>query len=216
MAVTGKPQAEAAAPPPQVAKHHFDRKRIARIVSLVLHPFLVSILGIILILYLDTGSFLAALMWAGLCALFVVAPALIYLRQKLKQKKFTDADVSIREQRHSFYIFGATCMLVCFGVLLLLDAPRVMIALFVAALVTVIVAAIATRFWSKVSIHAGVVVGIAAAAAFYSIELAVILAVASMVVSWSRLVLKRHTAGQAVAGWAIAIICTIAVFGALR
>ncbi len=107
-------------------------------------------------------------------------------------------------------------MLVCFGVLLLLDTPRVMIALFVAALVAVVVSAIATRFWSKVSIHVGVVVAIAVAAAFYSISLAAILVTAALIVSWARLVLKRHTTGQAVAGWIIAITCTVAVFGPLR
>ncbi len=190
--------------------------KIAKVISLLLHPFLVSPLAIVLILWLDRGDLLEALAWAGLCAAFVVLPGILYLKRKLRRQEYTDADVSVREHRYGFYAFGGTCMAACFATLIWLDAPSVLIAGFSAALVALVVASIINRFWTKVSIHASAVVGVAAAAAFYSIELAVILVLAAIAVSWARLVLKRHTVGQAITAWVVAISSVVIVFGALR
>lgn len=189
-----------------------NAKRVARLISLILHPFLISPLSIVILLYLDAGSLLAALGWAGLCAAFVVAPGILYIRQKLRTKQFSDADVSVREQRHGFYLFGAVCMAICFGVLLWLDAPSLLISLFIAALFSVTTFAIVTRLWTKVSIHAGVMAGVAVAVAFYSLPLALLLGLGTLLVSWARLVLRRHTALQAVLGWVIAAVCVVGVF----
>lgn len=189
-----------------------DQNRVARLVSLVLHPFLVAPLSIVLVLYLDSGKFWPALGWAALCAAFVVGPALFYLRRKLKQKKYTDADVSVREHRHGFYLFGGACMVACFAVLLWLGAPPPLLASFVAALVAVTAFALITRFWTKVSIHSGIMTGVAVMVAFYSIPLALLLALGAFMVGWSRLVLKRHTLNQALLGGVVAVFCVVVVF----
>ncbi len=196
-----------------VSRSSLDQVRLARLVSLILHPFLVSPLSIVLILYLDRGNLWEALGWAGLCAAFVVGPALLYLRQKMKAKKFTDADVSVREHRYGFYIFGGVCMAACYAVLLWLNAPTVLIAGFTAALCALVVASVTNRLWTKVSIHSGAMAGVMAAAIFYSLPLAIILGIGTLAVSWARLVTRRHTAIQAVLGWVIAIVCVTAVFG---
>lgn len=190
----------------------FDRIQLARLVSLVLHPFLVSPLAIVLLLYLDSGAFWPALGWALLCAAFVVGPALVFLYWKLKQKHFSDADVSVRHQRHGFYLFGGVCMIVCFTVLLWLDAPRLLISIFIAALAAVIVSAVVTRLWSKVSIHAGTMTGVTVMVAFYSLPLASLLAFGMFLVFWSRLVLKRHTLSEVVLGGVIGASCVLTVF----
>lgn len=208
LSVAATPSTVEAAPRPV-----FDQVRLARLVSLILHPFLVSPLSIVLILYLDRGNLWEALSWAGLCAAFVVGPALLYLRQKLNAKHYTDADVSVREHRYGFYIFGGACMAACYAVLLWLNAPAVLIAGFTAALFALVVATITNRLWSKVSIHSGAMAGVTAAAIFYSLPLAILLGVGTLAVSWARLVTHRHTAIQAVLGWVIATVCVAAVFG---
>lgn len=202
------------APPIEAAPRPlFDQVRLARLVSLVLHPFLVSPLSIVLILYLDQGNLWKALGWAALCAAFVVGPALLYLLQKLQAKKFTDADVSVREHRYGFYIFGGACMAACYAVLLWLNAPSVLIAGFTAALCALVIATVTNRLWTKVSIHTGAMAGVMAAAVFYSMPLAILLGLGALAVSWARLVTRRHTALQAVLGWVIAVVCVTAVFG---
>ena len=189
--------------------------RLARLVSLGLHPFLMAPLSIVLVLYLNTGHLWGALGWAGLCAAFVVAPAMLYLKHGLSQKHLSDADVSVREQRHRFYLFGAACMAVCFAVFWGLGAPPVLLAFFTAALMSVVAAAAITRLWTKVSIHAGVMAGATVAVAFYSLPWAVGLAGCTVVVAWARLVLKRHTLLQAVLGGLVALVCVSGVFGVM-
>lgn len=187
----------------------FDQLRMAKLISLMLHPFLISPLSIILILYLDGEGIWAAVGWAGLCAAFVVAPGLVFLYRKLKLKHYSDADVSNRDQRHGFYIFGAVCMIFCFATLLWLDAPRLLITSFLAALAAIIVSAIVTRLWSKVSIHSGVISGVTTMISFYSLPLAFLLALGTLLVIWSRLVLKRHSLSEAVLGGVIAVSCML-------
>lgn len=174
--------------------------RIARAISLAFHPFLVAPLAIALVLYLSSGDFFAAFWWAGLCTLLFTLPLVLFLVYKLARKELTDADVSVREQRHSFYVFGALCMVVCFVVLLWLKAPQVLIEMFIGGLLMVMAFAIVTRFLTKVSVHTGAMAAATVAVAFYSWPWAIVLAVASGLVIWSRLILKRHTSVEIVAG----------------
>ena len=202
---------EKSAPP---ATEKADRKlQVARLVSRILHPFIVSPLAIVLILLLDQGNFWAALGWAGLCAAFVVIPGTLYLRRKVRQRKFSDSDVSVREQRYGFYIFGIICMLLCFVTLIWLQAPSILVASFSAAIVAIIAAAIINRFWTKVSIHAGTMAGITMLASFYSWPLAALLGLATLLVSWARLVTKRHTLLQTFLGWVVAASCMAILVG---
>lgn len=198
---------------PRPAPKESQPVKIARIVSLVLHPFLISPLSIVLILWLELGNLWAALGWASLCAAFVVGPAMLYLRDKLQKKQFTDADVSVREDRYGFYLFGGVSMTLCFAVLLWLNAPIALIAGFTAALCALVVAGLVNRLGIKVSIHLGAMTGVTAAAAFYSIPLAVGLALGTALLFWARLVTGRHTPAQALAACLIAAVCVAGVFG---
>lgn len=192
--------------------NRIDRIRIARLISSVLHPFLVSPLSIVLILYLDNGEFWTALSWAALCAAFVVVPTLLLIQRKLKQQQYTDADISVRGQRHALYLFGGVCMITCFIVLLWLGAPPILIACFTAALIATTAMALVTRFWTKASIHTGVMTGVTLMVAFYSVPLALLLVISTLLVAWSRLVLQRHTLREAVVGGLVGVGSIALVF----
>lgn len=181
-----------------------QKQEIARAISFAFHPFLIAPLAIALVLYLSSGDFFAAFWWAGLCTLLFTVPLVLFLVYKLARKELTDADVSVREQRHSFYIFGAVCMIVCFAVLLWLRAPRVVIEMFIGGLLTVVVFALTTRFLTKVSVHAGTMAAVTVIVAFYSWPWAIVLGIATALVIWSRLTLKRHTYVEIISGVTIA------------
>jgi apolipoprotein N-acyltransferase len=95
-------------------------------------------------------------------------------------------------------------MIICFGVLLWLGAPRPLLSLFTAALSALVVFAVVTQLWLKVSIHTGAMAGATAAVAFYSLPLAGLLTLGLIAVGWSRLVLKRHTLPEVLTGCALA------------
>ena len=189
--------------------------KLARTVSTIFHPFLVSPLTIVLILWLDQQNLAIAAAWALLCAAFVVLPGGLYLRRKLKQKAFSDGDVSIREQRFGYYLFGIVCMVVCFALLIWLNAPPVLIASFTAALLALVASALINRVWSKVSIHTGVMAAAACMVIFYSWPLALGLAGGTLLVAWARLILQRHTWQQTGLGSLIAIASVMVTFNAI-
>lgn len=187
------------------------KRQISLVISVILHPFVVGPMAMVLVLYLDSGNLRSALWYAAVCAALVIGPTFTYLLIQVVRQRFSNADVSIREQRHGLYIFGVTCMLICLGVLLWLDAPRVLVVLFLTGFGTIAAFAVITKLWTKVSIHAGTIAGTTAAVAFYSLPLAGLLALGTFLVSWSRLTLKRHTLFEVMLGLIVAT--TVVVVG---
>ncbi len=181
-----------------------SQQQVAYFTGRVLHPFIVSPAAIVLLLYLDAGDLGMALKWAAICAAFVIGPALVFLRRKLATGDYEDDDVSVPEHRWGFYIFGGASMVVCFAVLIWLDAPALLITLFATAFLTLGIFAAVTRWWTKVSIHTGIMAGTMMATAFYSLPLAMALTVVTVIVAWSRLVLKRHTLVEVLLGYGLA------------
>jgi len=185
---------------------------LARAISLVGHPFLVAPCALYVLLWLDQKDPWIAARWTLLCAGMVLAPALLYLRRKLVRKEFTDADVSVREHRFGFYLFGGSCMLACAAVLILLHAPRLLLAGMVTSLFALGMAVFLNRYWTKVSIHAGTLSGIAAALATFDWRLSMPVLLLALLVSWSRIRLGRHSAVQLLAGVLLGLISVALLF----
>ena len=179
---------------------------------MLFHPFIISPLGGVILLVLSGESLAGALGWSGLCAAIVIGPALVYLKDKLKKKEFTDADVSVREHRFGFYVFGATCMILCFVVLILFRAPSVLIAGATTALCALVIAIVINRFWDKLSIHVGCTVGVAAACSLYSVPWALFFGFGAAAVAWARWVNQRHTVRQMIIGAVVALISIFGIF----
>lgn len=186
--------------------------RLARLLSQVFHPFVVVVPTMIIAIYSTTFDWVAALGWTALCVAFVIAPAILYIRRKLKRKEYTDADVSVREQRFGIYAFAGVCELLCLATLILLGAPKILIACFFAAILTLVIGAILNT-QTKVSVHMGAMGGCTAVFFFISPVLGILMVLASIALGWARIYLKQHTLFQVVLGWTIAIISVIVTFG---
>ena len=206
----------AATPEPGYARPKSSVETIARILSAVFHPFLIAPLSVMIVMWIDLGSLAQALLWTGVCAVFVILPAFLFLRYNLQKGHYSDADVSIRQQRFGFYWFGTLSMVVCFGVIVWMDGPFSLIAGFLAGLAVILLAQLVNRYWTKISVHAGVAAAAASLMAFFCGPLAIILALAALLVGWSRVVLARHTPFQVVLGWAVAATGILVVFGTLQ
>lgn len=180
------------------------RVRLAKAISLALHPFLVAPVAIVLVLFLESDDLLAALWWATVCGILVVAPLVGYLSYKLARKQLTDADISVREERTGIYIFGTVCLVACLIILEWLNAPEMLLTLLLSGLAVVFVFALVTRFATKVSVHTGIMTAVAVASGFFSWPWAIALGAGTALVGWSRLVLKRHTPVEVISGILIA------------
>lgn len=185
--------------------------RVAKWLSWMFHPFVIIIPTMIISMYATTPDWLTAFGWTAVCVGFVVVPASLYIHRKVKRNEYTDADVSVREHRSGIYLFMGIAELLCFITLVVFGAPQILIACFIAAILTLIMGAlINTR--TKVSAHMAGIGGCTAVLFFVSPVLGVLMLFASVATGWARIYLRQHTLTQVVIGWGMAVASVVVVF----
>lgn len=192
-------------------KANREYRTIAHVLSWVFHPFVVVVPTMIFSIYATTADLLRALSWTAVCVAYVIVPAILFIRWKLRRKEYTDADVSVRRHRFSIYAFMGVCELLCLATLIIFGAPTILIASFIAAILTL---GVATLFntQTKVSIHTAAMGGCTTVLFYISPILGVSFGLASLAVAWARIYLGHHTLLQVVLGWLIAVVSVILVF----
>lgn len=141
----------------------------------------------------------AGIAWSLLGMVFtVVIPAAI-VDVGVRQGRYTDHHLSRREQRAVPLGLAAASVLVGLAVLALAGAPRAIVALQVAVLVTVLVATTVTLWW-KVSFHVAVVAAAACVLTLLGGGWWALSWLAVPVVGWARLRLTAHTLAQVLVG----------------
>ena len=135
--------------------------------------------------------------------LIIILPIIIWIVWHVKTGKYTNLDVSNREQRKSLYFFVSACI----GAFLLYDyfangtVHLIMIFLMILLLTLQI-----SNYFIKSSMHMAFNVFVAALFFAESALLGIIWAVIAILVGITRVILKRHTAKEVVTGAAIAIL----------
>lgn len=185
--------------------------RIAEIISYVFHPLLV-VIPTLVIAMVRLGSTLGqAIFWTILSIAIVNLPMALLLLWGVRSGKYTDASVSVREQRTSIYAVGGTCLVILLVVLIIGKAPVVIIACLISAVI-----ATALGYWvnhyTKLSLHSAAMAGCTAVFLWTAPLIGVIMAVFAPLVGWSRIRLKHHTPVQILIGWMVSMICVFVVF----
>jgi membrane-associated phospholipid phosphatase len=186
--------------------------QIAKWLSRVFHPFLVSVVTLILVIYLDGTIMLEAVKWTIIGFGIVILPLTLYLAINVRRGRYSDWSISIREQRYGIYLLAGLCFIILVFTFIWAGAPPIALACLYAALATVSLSALINRLATKVSLHAVALAGCAAALFWVSTSLGIFLAIAALSVGWARVQLHHHTLVQVLLGWAIASGCTIATF----
>jgi membrane-associated phospholipid phosphatase len=123
-----------------------------------------------------------------------------------------DLNVSDRHKRTNFYVIAVLSYLTCALVLFYFQA-MVMFYLVV-SFALIALAVMAVNFSWKISTHAAGIAGPVTAIAYVFGWQYLILHIFTAIVMWSRLSLKVHTKMQVLAGAALSVLITIAVFSA--
>jgi membrane-associated phospholipid phosphatase len=184
------------------------RMRLARYVSTLLAPAVVSVPLVLCAALYHTQDIAQALMYAGITLLFLSFGPLLYILLGVRSGKFSDVDVSNRRERTMPFLFGIASITVGLVVLLSLHGPKDLETVLMGTALSGLIMMVITWWW-KISIHAATMGGaITMLAALYG---AIMLpGVALLVlVSWSRVVLRRHTAAQVVGGSMAGIILMV-------
>lgn len=192
-----------------------DADRAARIVSEVLGPaVLVAVL--MLVVGWHAGDTPGVSRWWGLPgALFAAGIPFAYVLRAVRKGQLSNHHIPEREHRRGPLLFGIASVVVGLAALILLGAPRDVLALMGAGGVGLLIYTAVTHWW-KMSIHAGVVAGtVTTLVAVYG-PIALIGVPLVLLAAWARVRLSAHTVAQVVVGALVGALIAGTVFPALR
>ena len=183
----------------------------ATAVSYIFHPLLVVIPTLVIAMTRLGSTVWQALFWTVLSIAIVNLPMALLLFWGVRSGKYSDASVSIREQRTSIYAVGGTCLVILLSVLIIGKAPPVIIACLISAVIATVVGYWVNRY-TKLSLHSAAMAGCTAVLLWTAPLIGVIMAVFAPLVGWARIHLKHHTPAQILIGWMLSMICVFVVF----
>jgi membrane-associated phospholipid phosphatase len=153
--------------------------------------------------------------WGALMVLFTGVIPYGFVLLGVRRGKLANHHIPDRAQRPAALLFGVASVLVGLGILVIVGAPREIVALAAANLVALSVALAVTLLW-KISIHVAVAFGSVVILTLVFGPWLSLTSVAATAVAWSRLTLRAHTAAQVVGGAAVGAFLAGSVFSALR
>ncbi|WP_018674540.1 hypothetical protein [Riemerella columbina] len=147
-------------------------------------------------------------------ALMVGFPAIIWLIWNVKRGYYQDADVSDKRKRQSLYYFLIGIFMV-YNIGFYYQFGRVDVKILYLLGLTIVL--FLSNYFIKTSMHTAYNVFVATL--FYSLgalEWCIVWILVTMIVGWSRLVLKRHSKNEVVLGGVIGIVVSICYICTLR
>lgn len=187
------------------------KKRLANLISVILNPFLVSLAVIILLSFESTSSAADALKWSLILIVLSVLPVFVVIFYLVRRRKLEGVFISTRGKRHRIYLVAVFFGIVGSVVLYILEAPLMLVAIFVAGLVAMIIFFSINLFW-KVSIHSAFVAALVTILIILYSPVGALAAALLPPIAWARVELEYHSAAQAVTGAILAAIIMLVVF----
>ena len=187
------------------------KETLARLITNVLNPFLMSAVVMVLLAFEGTDTTGEALKWTAISLAMSALPVLALVIFLVRRKKLDGVFENPRRQRIGIYLLA--CALGIFGWWLLryLNAPVELEATFAAGAAAVFVFTLINLWW-KISVHTAFMTGAAAVLVIVYGALAAWIVLLIPAVIWARVELKQHTALQAGAGAIIAAAMVTLVF----
>lgn len=183
--------------------------QLATIVGRVIHPYLLPVPTTLLLL--NDLPFLSALSWMLLTVGLIVVPGVLVAAYLQQQGRMTYQ----RRTREPLYLAGWLFVIVCLLLLLILNAPRVLITSVATLAVWVPMQWAVNRWVTKISGHAAVAVGCFTAlllAGKLSFPVLMTLLFLICLTLWARVVTRNHTVPQVILGVLVGMIPVLVVF----
>ncbi|BEP14005.1 hypothetical protein acdb102_23160 [Acidothermaceae bacterium B102] len=183
-------------------------RQLASVVTEIFAPAVCGVVGLIAVAVHNTGSGAGAA-WGGLAAIFVCGLPMAYVIRGVKDGRWDDHHVADREKRTLPLLVALISVIVGALVLLVVHAPRELVAL-VCTTVPELVIAIGISRWWKISIHAAVVAGLLGVLMVLYGPWMLLALPLVVLVGWARRVLRARTWPQVVVGatigWGVALV----------
>jgi membrane-associated phospholipid phosphatase len=176
------------------------RRTVAAIVTEVCSPAVVVVLLSLAVAWHATGYRVGpSLLWGMDVAVCSSILPMAFIVRGARRGRWDGHHVRNREGRLVPMLLALGSTVVGLLVLLLGGGPRDLVALNGAMLTTLVVCTAITQWW-KVSLHSAVAGGAVATMVLLYGPLSLVLLPLVIVIAWSRVIVRDHTVGQAIAG----------------
>jgi hypothetical protein len=184
----------------------------ARLVSDIFSPPVVwAALSFPLAAYADPASG-NSVVWALIYCLLVCVAPVVYIAMMVKRGHITDIHIKVRRQRIVPFIVTIVCAAVATLLLALLNAPPLITFFSLFTMLEIIIMLAVTTVW-QISIHAlGIVGAVVAIGAMYGAGVGLLVSPLIPIVCAARVVLRRHTIPQVIAGGIVGGTMTALLF----
>lgn len=183
------------------------RVRCARAISNILSPAAISVPVIVLVAFYQASNITRALLYAGITLLFLSIGPFGYILLNVRLGKLSDVDVSKRSERIRPFIFGLLSICLGWFVLVLTHGPSALMSVLMVTAISGLVMMLITLWW-KISLHASTLAGAVTMLTIFYGAIMLPLFGLLVLVCWSRVVLRRHTLAQVIAGSLLGIVLT--------
>lgn len=184
--------------------------RIARIITEISAPAVCVVAGMVIVTWLSAASG-ATTAWAGLAILLCAGVPMAYVVKGVKAGKWSDHHIRRREQRMVPILVALGSVAAAAVLLIMVGAPRPLIALVLAQVVGLLAMLAVTRFW-KISIHCATAGGLVGVLVVLFGPWALLGLIPLLFVAWSRVTLDAHTWAQVAAGSATGFLIGAGLF----
>ena len=187
------------------------RRRIANLTSKILSPFLVSLVIILLLSFESTYSALDALKWSLLLIAISIVPVYSVIIYLARNHGLGSRFIDIRKQRTKIYLVASVCALGGCFILLYLEAPLILVAIFVAGLSAIVIFMFINLWW-KISLHTAFIAASVAVLVILYGSIATVTVMLLPLVAWARVEQEHHSITQVAIGALLAALIVVVVF----
>ncbi len=188
---------------------------MARVVTEIFAPAPTVALLLLIVAWHSASTPAEAVKWGILAALFASILPFLYIVRGVRRRQFTDHHVGVRAQRPLPLTIGIASVVTGLVLLLVLGAPRELVALVGAMVAGLATSTFVTLFW-KLSIHAAVTAGAVVILILVFGPALWVVTPLVVLVAWARVAIGDHTPAQAMAGVGLGATIAASVFTLLR
>lgn len=186
-----------------------NSNRIAHAIGLIFHPALVSIPTLLLVL--NDLPLIDITAWTVLVSMIVLGPGMMLVLWLQRRDQHTYQ----RQTRLPIYALTWASVLACLGIIIVLNAPRELIASIATLAVWLPLQLAINSAFTKISTHVAVItgclLGVLVLGKIEPLALQIAALVTIPLVAWARIVTKNHTLTQVVLGFVVAAGCVLTV-----
>jgi membrane-associated phospholipid phosphatase len=187
------------------------REKLARFISNIFNPFLISAAVIVLLSFKDAPSMADALKWAAISLVISVLPVLAIVTWLVKRRKMDAFYDNQRGQRYVVYILASTLGAIGCGLMWGLKAPELLAVTFTTGFAELFIF-MGINFYWKISLHTAFTAGAVTILCLVYGTVAVWTIVFLPLVAWARIELKQHSITQVAIGAVLAAAIVAAIF----